>query len=115
MSVSERRLVFVVNSIKKTIAEFPPLVVAEVAQSLYLAQIGDKADCAKPLQGFHGARVLEIVSDDDGNTYRVIYTTIARDAIWVLHAFQKKSKGGIATPQKEIDLVRNRLKRVPRP
>jgi phage-related protein len=115
VSVSERRVGFVVDSIQKTITEFPPLVVAEVAQALYLAQRGDKADSAKPLKGFHGARVLEIVSDDDGNTYRVIYTTIARDAIWVLHAFQKKSTSGIATPQREIELVRNRLKRIPEP
>jgi len=110
--VIERRLSYVVNSTRKTIAGFPVPVIAEVAHALNLARKGDKADFAKPLRGFHGARVLEVVSDADGNTYRVIYTTIDQDAIWVLHAFQKKSKSGIATPQKEIDLVRQRLKQI---
>lgn len=110
----ERQLSFVANATRKTIARFPLTVIAEVAQALYLAQIGDKADSAKPLKGFHGARVLEIVSDDDGSTYRVIYTTVDKNAIWVLHAFQKKSKRGISTPHNEIELVRQRLKQVER-
>ena len=64
---------------------------------------------AKPLKGFGGAGVLEIVADGDGDTYRVVYTIRLTTAVYVLHTFQKKSVHGIATPQHEIDLVRRRL------
>lgn len=64
---------------------------------------------AKPLQGFSGGSVMEIVAPYDGNTWRTVYTVRFRDAVYVLHAFQKKSKRGVATPKKEIDLVRRRL------
>jgi phage-related protein len=64
---------------------------------------------AKPLKGFRGAGVLEIVSSHEGNAWRAVYTVRFHDAIYVLHAFQKKSTRGIATPAREIDLVRRRL------
>ena len=64
----------------------------------------------KPLSGFGGVGVLEIVDDFDGNTYRVVYTVQLADAVYVLHAFQKKSKKGIATPKPVLDLIRSRLK-----
>jgi phage-related protein len=65
---------------------------------------------AKPLKGFAGAGVLEIVDDHDGDTYRAVYTVRLADAVYVLHAFQKKSKRGIATPKQEIELIRRRLR-----
>ena len=65
---------------------------------------------AKPLRGFGGASVLELIEDHDGNAYRAVYTVRFGTKIYVLHAFQKKSKHGIATPKQEIDLIRARLK-----
>jgi phage-related protein len=66
---------------------------------------------AKPLKGFTGAGVLEVVEDHMGDTYRAVYTVRFADAVYVLHAFQKKSKSGIATPQRDIDLIKTRLQR----
>jgi len=76
----------------------------------YLAQIGDKHPTAKPLKGFSGAGVLEIVDNYDGDTYRTVYTVKLAGVVYVLHAFQKKSKKGIATPKKDIDMIKKRLK-----
>ena len=78
--------------------------------ALFQAQVGGKHTDAKPLKGFGGAGVLEIVDDHDGNTFRAVYTVKFAGAIYVLHAFQKKSKKGVRTPRSEIDLVRKRLK-----
>ena len=90
---------------------FPPEVRRAVGYALYFAQMGDKHSSAKPLKGFGGAGVLEIVEDHDGNTFRVVYTVKFLEAVYVLHAFQKKSKKGVRTPRREMDLVRERLKR----
>ncbi len=79
---------------------------------LYLAEIGEKHDGAKPLKGFKGAGVLEIVDDFQGDTYRAVYTVQFEHAIYVLHVFQKKSKRGIATPKQDIELIQKRLKLV---
>lgn len=79
--------------------------------ALYLAETGGKHPDAKLLKGFGGAGVLEIVIDHDGATYRVVYTVKFRGAVYAMHAFQKKSKTGIATPKREIDLIWKRLKR----
>lgn len=78
--------------------------------ALYQAQIGRMHGSAKPLKGFGGASVVEIVDEYQGDTYRAIYTVKFANAIYVLHAFQKKSKHGIKTPQAEIDLLKRRLK-----
>lgn len=75
-----------------------------------MAQAGEKSPLAKPLRGFGGAGVLEIVEDSDGSAYRAVYTVKFAKVIFVLHCFQKKSKRGTATPQSEIDLVVKRLK-----
>jgi phage-related protein len=72
--------------------------------------VGMKAVKAKPLKGFGGAGVLELVADHDGNAYRAVYTVAFADVVYVLHAFQKKSKKGIATPKADIELVKQRLK-----
>src|SRR5271169_4417667 len=73
------------------------------------AQRGETDPAAKPLKGFGGRSVLEIVAPFDGNTWRAIYTVRFRGFVYVLHAFQKKSKSGIATPKKDIDLIYQRL------
>lgn len=78
--------------------------------ALALAQAGDKHDAAKVLKGFGGAGVLEVVEDDDGGTYRAVYTVKFPEAVFVLHCFQKKSKRGIATPKEEMDIIHARLK-----
>ncbi|HKN83512.1 MAG TPA: type II toxin-antitoxin system RelE/ParE family toxin [Pyrinomonadaceae bacterium] len=76
---------------------------------MYQAQLGLKASSAKPLRGFGGAGVLEIVEDHQSDTYRAVYTVRFSDLVYVLHAFQKKSKKGIATPKPHIDLIKSRL------
>jgi phage-related protein len=84
-----------------------------MGHALYMAQIGKKHAGAKPLTGhrdFRGAGVLEIVEDFDGNTYRAVYTVRFKGVVYALHAFQKKSKRGIATPKGDIDRIRERLK-----
>jgi phage-related protein len=78
--------------------------------ALYLAQLGDKHDQAKPLKGFGGAGVLEVVEDHDGDTYRAVYTVRIAKAVYVLHVFQKKAKRGIATPKSDLDLIKQRLR-----
>ena len=71
--------------------------------------MGETDPAAKPLKGFGGANVMEIVDRHDTNTYRAVYTTQFAEVLYVLHAFQKKSKRGIATPKKEMDLIQQRL------
>ena len=78
--------------------------------ALHLAQNGKKHGDAKPLKGFKGACVFEVVDDFKGDTYRAIYTVRIVDVVYVLHCFQKKSKSGIATPKKDIDLIKQRLR-----
>ncbi|OBQ33403.1 MAG: addiction module toxin RelE [Anabaena sp. MDT14b] len=94
------------NDLKK----FPEDVQDVMGYALDLAQHGQKHPNAKPLHGFSGAGVLEIVDDFDGDTYRAIYTVKFEGVIYLLHSFQKKSKHGIATPQQDIELVKKRLK-----
>jgi len=81
-----------------------------VGFALRTAQKGGKHPDAKPLKGFKGAGVLEIVSNFDGDTFRAVYTIRLKGVIYVLHAFQKKSKKGIATPKAEMDKVKARLR-----
>jgi len=78
--------------------------------ALYQAQLGLKAASAKPMRGFGSAGVLEIVEDHQTDTYRAIYTVKFSHLVYVLHAFQKKSKKGIATPKPDIDVIKRRLK-----
>jgi phage-related protein len=81
-----------------------------IGHALHQAQCGDEPDSAKALKGFGGRGVLEIVEDFDGNTYRAAYTVRFAGVIYVLHAFQKKSKKGIATPKQTIELIKSRLR-----
>jgi phage-related protein len=80
-----------------------------LARRFIAAQHGETDPAAKPLKGFGGTSVMEIVVPYSGDTWRVVYTVRFRDALYVLHAFQKKSKTDIATPKKDIDLIRQRL------
>ncbi len=100
-----------VGSSKDDLREFPQEVRRRVGGALWDAQRGVKAPFAKPLRGFGGAAVLEITDDYDGGTYRAVYTVRFPGVVYVLHAFQKKSKRGIATPKAELDLITLRLKR----
>lgn len=99
-----------IGSAKDDLLDLPSDVQNVMGYGLYLAQIGDKYDDAKPLKGFKGAGVLEIVDNFDGDSYRAVYTVKFESAVYVLHVFQKKSKSGIATPQQDIDLIERRLK-----
>src|SRR5882762_4303564 len=90
---------------------FPRTVQREMGYALFLAQMGERHPTkAKTLGGFGGANMIEVKESYDGNAYRAVYTVRYADAIYVLHAFQKKSKKGIATPKAEIDLIEKRLK-----
>ncbi len=100
-----------VGSSKADLRDFPADVRRRVGGALWDAQLGLKAPYAKPLKGFGGAGVLEIVDDFDGDTFRAVYTVRFAGIVYVLHAFQKKSRRGIATPKAELDLIRRRLKR----
>jgi phage-related protein len=80
-----------------------------MGQALYTAQMGDVDPAAKALKGFGGTRVMEIVDRHDTNTYRTVYTAQFAGVIYVLHAFQKKSKRGAETPRQDIGLIRGRL------
>jgi phage-related protein len=90
--------------------EFPLEVQSDLGYALYFAQTNLKHPKAKPLKGFKGASVLEIVEDDDGDTDRAVYTVKLAGVVYVLHVFQKKSKHGIATPKQDIALIEKRLK-----
>lgn len=99
-----------IGASKRAFLRFPAPVKQRMGFALYLAQCGEKHDDAKPLRGFGGAGVLEVVEDHDGDTYRAVYTVRFAGVVYVLHAFQKKSKKGVATPQRELDLIRRRLR-----
>jgi len=94
---------------QKDIRTFPDAVRRDIGQALFAAQKGTTDPAAKPLKGFGGHSVMEIVAPFDGNTWRGVYTVRFRGVVYVLHAFQKKSKSGIATPKSEIDLIHKRL------
>jgi len=103
------KTLFWVGRSKEALKEFPREVQRVVGRALLVAQQGGRDRNAKPLKGFSGAGVLEVADDHDGDTYRAVYTVRFADAVYVLHAFQKKSKRGIATPRQEIELIRQRL------
>ena len=101
---------FWIGSSRKDLKSFPRPVQRSCGFALRHAQSGTKHPDAKPLKGFKGAGVLEIVEDHEGGTYRAVYTVRFAKAVYVLHAFQKKSKKGIKTPKQEIELIGKRLK-----
>src|SRR5271165_1028045 len=98
-----------VGSSRRDLRSFPAPVQDHVGYALYVAQCGGKHRDAKTLSGFGGAGVVEVVSDYRGDTFRAVYTVRFAGSLFVLHAFQKKSKSGRETPQREMDLIRQRL------
>jgi phage-related protein len=90
---------------------FPPIVQREMGYALFLAQMGERHPSrAKTLSGFDGGTVIEVKESHDGNAYRAVYTVQYADAVYALHAFQKKSKKGAETPKADVDLIERRLK-----
>ena len=102
-----RKLVWLVDSLDR-LTDFPPAVRQKLGFALYQAQIGQKHESAKMLHGF-AETVWQVRADDPGGTYRAAYVAQFGEAVYVLHAFQKKSTSGIATPQRELDLIAQRL------
>lgn len=100
-----------IGTSRRDLRKLPQDVRDEFGYALYLAQTGKKHASAKPLKGFGGASVLEVVEDFQGDTYRAVYTVRFNEAVYVLHVFQKKSTHGIATPRQDIELIRERLRR----
>jgi phage-related protein len=104
-----RDLVWVSSSLED-LKGFPEPVRRVMGFALFQAQCGGKHLQAKPLHGFGGAGVIEIIEDFDGNAFRAMYTVRLSEAVYVLHAFQKRSKRGIETPRREMEVVRSRLR-----
>jgi phage-related protein len=102
-------LVFVGSS-RRDLQAFSEDAKDVIGLALMRVQFGDHPASVKPLHGFGGAGVLEVIADDDGSTYRTVYTVKFAGRIYVLHAFQKKSKSGRATPKNHVELVKRRLK-----
>jgi phage-related protein len=103
--------VFWVGSALADLKEFPKQVRTDVGFALWVAQRGGRPAQAKPLKGIvSGSGILELVERHDGDAYRVVYTVRYKAAVYVLHAFQKKSKRGVRTPKHEIDVIRERLR-----
>lgn len=94
----------------EAVRDFPPPVKDEIGFARYQAQIGNKHVNAKPMKGL-GPGIFEIISDYRSDTFRAVYLMRLGNKVYVLHAFQKKSKSGIATPRPDIELIRQRLKR----
>lgn len=105
----ESKPVVWVGPSRKDLRRFPKQVRSDIGKALYAAQQGQTDPAAKPLKGFGGAHVMEIVERHETNAYRVVYAAQLTDAIYVLHAFQKKSRKGMSTPKQDIDLIRQRL------
>ncbi len=103
------RPLFWVGSSKRNYREFPAQVQDTLGFELFLVQTGQHPPSAKPLRGF-GSGTIELVEDFDGDTYRAVYTVRFHEAVYVLHAFKKKSKRGIATPKGDVDLIKRRLR-----
>jgi phage-related protein len=94
----------------RDLREFPSLVRDVMGYALYIAQRGGKHSDAKVLRGFGGAGVLEVIRDHRGDTFRAVYTLKYAGALYVLHAFQKKSKTGRTTPRRDLELIKQRLR-----
>jgi phage-related protein len=101
--------VFWISSSRRDLRAMPRQVRSDIGQALYMAQQGMTDPAAKPLKGFGGTRVMEIVERYQTDAYRAVYTAHFASAIYVLHVFQKKSKTGITTPKQDIDLIKKRF------
>ena len=110
MAGAERPLIWMGSS-RRDLRGFPRQIRRDIGQALYAAQRGEIDPAAKPLKGFGGGAVVEIIADHQGDTWRAVYTVRFAEAVYVLHAFQKKSKRGISTPKRDMDLIHQRLAR----
>jgi phage-related protein len=99
-----------IGSSRRDLKRFPAKVQNRVGYALNQVQQGDEPIAAKALKGFGGRAVLEILDDFEGDTYRAVYTVRFAGTVYVLHAFQKKAKKGVATPKHEIELIKLRLR-----
>jgi phage-related protein len=108
--VTDIKTCYFIGNVKRSISAMPADVKQGFGFAFYLAQRGLEAENVKALKGFGGRGVLEVIENHDGDTYRAVYTVRFATGIYVLHAFQKKSKSGIATPKHEMDLVAARLR-----
>jgi len=115
---NERRAILkpliLVGSSRNDLREFPELVQNHIGYALYIAQRGGKHRDTKTLSGFGGAGVLEVIRDFRGDTFRAVYTVRYVGAVYVLHAFQKKSKTGRETPRRDIERINQRLREAER-
>jgi phage-related protein len=109
--VRDTRPISWIKAARRDFEDFPEGARLEILRALTIAAEGRKADIAKPMKGF-GSGVFEVALAWRGNAYRTVYAVQLGQDIWVVHAFQKKSKTGIKTPQQDIDLIRERLKRL---
>jgi phage-related protein len=105
-----KKLTWLADSLS-CVKSFPAGVQDDIGYALYLAQLGEMRANMRPLHGFGGG-VMEIAANDPSGTCRAVYTVSIGDAIYVIHALQKKSRAGISTPKSEMDLVRQRLKQL---
>jgi phage-related protein len=108
MNSPERRPLFWIASSRRDLKAMPVPVQKKFGTALLDVQYGDTPADARPLKGFGGAGVLEITEEYQTDTFRTVYTVTFASGVYVLHVFQKKSKHGIATPKREIDLVKSR-------
>ncbi len=104
------RICVFLGSARRDLIAFPEQVRADVGYALHEVQRGSEPYSAKSLKGFGGRGVLELIENHDGNTYRAVYTVRLEGFVYVLHCFQKKSVTGVATPQKDIELIKSRLR-----
>jgi phage-related protein len=107
---AEKPLLWVASS-KSDLMAMPDDIIDDFGFGLHQAQNGKVPDIGKPLHGFGGRSVMELVRDDRGGTFRAVYTVQFPEIVAVLHCFQKKSKKGIKTPKQDVELIHARLKR----
>jgi phage-related protein len=107
----DARKVSWIKAARRDFEGFPEDVRSDMLDALAVATVGGKSDKAKPFKGVDGG-VFEIAIQHRGDAFRAIYAIKIHDDVWLIHAFQKKSKSGIKTPQAEVDLIRERLKRL---
>lgn len=111
MTGNNLRKISWIKAAKKDFLDFPLSAQQRAARALTIVAQGGSPDIAKPLSGL-GSGVWELAMKDSGDAFRVVYLLQMGDDIWVIHSFQKKSKSGIATPKHEIDLIKERIKRL---
>ena len=110
-SMRNTRPISWIKAARRDFEEFPEDVQSDMLDALTVAAEGGKSDKAKPFKGVEGG-VFEIALRHRGDAFRTLYAVKIGADVWVIHAFQKKSKAGIKTPQMEVDLIRDRIKRL---